>query len=163
MKRILLVIFVVVACMAATGTAAADKPEREVIPVDDSFETDVCGFPVSANITGTIIRTTRILKDGGIRIHESYPTFRTRLTNVDTGETIKVGIPGPAIIEIAPDGSSTLTGSGPWAWFDAHPETGEPGIFITRGRFVAAFDADGNLISFSLVGTVKDMCAELAS
>jgi hypothetical protein len=153
----------VIACMLAAGTAAADKPEREVFPVDDSFETDVCGFPVAVNVTGTTIRTTRVRDDGSIRIHESYPRFRTTMTNIGTGETIKVGIPGPAKIEVAPDGSSTLTGTGPWAWFDANPETGEPGIFITRGRFVAAFDADGNLTSFSLVGTIKDMCAQLAS
>jgi hypothetical protein len=113
-------------------------------------------------VTGTTIRTTRTRDDGSIRIHESYPTLRTRLTNIGTGETIKVGIPGPAVIEVEPDGSSTLTGSGPWAWFDGLPGTGEPGIFITRGRFVAAFDADGNLLSFSLVGTIKNMCAELA-
>lgn len=98
-----------------------------------------------------------------MRIHESYPTYRATLTNISTGEMISVGIPGPAKIEVAPDGSSTLTGTGPWAFFDSNPETGEPGIFVTRGRFVAAFDADGNLVSFSLVGTIKDKCAQLAS
>src|SRR5919106_943397 len=107
MRRILFVILAVVACMLAAGTAAADKPQREVIPVDDSFETGVCGFPVAVTVTGTIVRTTRTGEDGSLRIHESYPTFRTALTNVETGETIKVGIPGPAKIEVAPDGSST--------------------------------------------------------
>jgi hypothetical protein len=162
MRRVLIIVTAVAACMFGAGPAAADKPNREVIPVDDVFETEDCGFPVSVHQTGTIIRNTYTYRDGSIRIHESYPEFRWTMTNTDTGKTIEVGIPGPLSNEIAPDGSSTFTATGPWAWIP-HPESGEPGIFRTRGRLVATFDSDGNLTSLSIVGTIEDLCAELAA
>jgi hypothetical protein len=116
--------------------------------------------PVLIHHTGTIIRTTHTNKDGSLRIHESYPGFQWFMTNESSGTSIVVGIPGPGTTVVNVDGSATLTGTGPWSWF-GHPETGEPGIFLTNGRFVQTFDEQGNQTSFSMVGTTKDLCAEL--
>jgi hypothetical protein len=55
-----------------------------------------------------------------------------------------------------PDGSNTLVGTGPWI-FGSDPDTGEPGYFLLKGRFVLETAADGST-SFSRVGHVEGLC-----
>ncbi len=64
-------------------------------------------------------------------------------------ESIDIVIPGPWFI-----GPTMEIGTGPWLWGE-NPATGEPGLFLIRGRWVQAEE-------FTFVGRVVDLCAELA-
>jgi hypothetical protein len=98
-----------------------------------------------------------------VRAVETYPGWKWVLTNLLTQERIAVMVPGPAFYEFGADGSTTVTGTGPWTWADTNPVTGEPGIFLIRGRFTFSFDAEGNFASFELLsGHIESLCAALA-
>lgn len=160
MRRVAAAIaFVVVAALLPVAASAA-KPIREVIPGADEFVVDDCGFAVRVQAEGRTIRTSFTDGEGNIiRQIEVYPGFRWIFTNLDTSETIVAVITGPAFLRISPDGSSTFTGTGPWGWI-GDPAIG-PGIFLTQGRFVFTFDAEGNTTTFTRVGRVVDVCALL--
>jgi hypothetical protein len=80
---------------------------------------------------------------------------------LDTGKTLTTSLAGPAHFTAESDGSFTLVGTGIWSW-EFNPETGEPGPVLTKGRFVSSVDSEGNE-SFSIVGHIVDLCAEIAA
>lgn len=161
MKRPAVVLLLtLLALVAAASSALAAKPTHERIPIDDVFVDESCGFPVEIHQTGFLIAKEWVDEDGTIRRFEAYPQLKATHTNLVTGESIRVNISGPAHITERPDGSFTLVGTGNWGW-DVHPDTGEPGLFLTSGRFVFSVDAQGNE-SFSRVGRLTDLCAKLA-
>jgi hypothetical protein len=51
----------------------------------------VCGFPVRLQLAGTMITL-----DFGDRVQEVFPGSDATLTNLETGESIRVMISGPA-------------------------------------------------------------------
>jgi hypothetical protein len=146
MKRRALILTVVGLAAVFAAPAAAQKPERTILPPYEDAVSNRCGFPVSLHDEGTIIHTE--FKDG--RVAEVYPGYRTTLTNLNTGESLVAIIPGPWLID-----GSTQVGTGPWL-FGINPETDEPGFFLVRGRWV---ETDEGL---TFVGHVVDLCAELA-
>ena len=82
MRRALVIAPAVALFMLVTGTAFADKPTREVTPVDVTVEDGSCGFTVLLHETGTIVRITRV-KHGETTFHETYPDLKLDLTNDD--------------------------------------------------------------------------------
>lgn len=163
MRRVMIAIgFAALLAALVAVTASGAKPVRELIPAEDEFVVDDCGFDVRVQVEGRTIRTSFFDREGNfIRQTEVYPGFRWVFTNVATGETAEAVITGPAFLRVAADGSGTFTGTGPWGWI-GEPGTTEPGIFLTQGRFVVTFDVDGNTTSFTSVGRIVDICALLA-
>lgn len=74
-------------------------------------------------------------------------------------ESITINIAGPGMFTQNPDGSFVWSGHGTWSWW-THPDTGEPGWFLTKGRFVLSVDAEGNS-TWKRAGTIEDLCARL--
>jgi hypothetical protein len=144
--------------------AAADKPAREVIEVvADESDSDVCGFTVHLLFEGTIIRTTYTDEAGNVvRIREVYPNYRMTATNVLTSETFEAAIPGPFVIDLHPDGSTTQVGTGPWFFGGRNPDTREPGMFLLTGRWVLETDPQGQT-TLTRAGRLVDLCAILAA
>jgi hypothetical protein len=162
MKPMVLISVIAVLALAAAPTAGADKPTRTIFSPSPDFTTDVCGFDVLVHSEGQTIVTTFTDEEGNVvREITVFPGFRWVLTRVDTGETVVAVIPGPGFLRLNEDGSGSFTGTGPWSWL-SHPETFEPGIFVSQGRWVTTFDAEGNF-SFDIVGRLVDVCAELAA
>ena len=162
MKRLATALLLTLLALVATAPSAlAAKPTHERTPVDDVFVDPSCSFPVEIHTTGFVLAIEWVDEDGSLRRFEAYPQLRSTYTNLATGKSIKVNIAGPAHITESPDGSFTLVGTGNWGW-DSHPDTGEPGLFLTSGRFVFSIDAQGNE-SFRRVGRITDLCAKLAA
>jgi hypothetical protein len=159
MKRLAVIAFALLLVVIWGSPAQADPPVREVIEVNDTFPSDVCGFPTEEVVVGTIIRTTYSDADGTVtRIHEAYPkNFRVAVTNLDSGEVYETVVPGSLMITFHSDGSLTVVGTGLWD-LESNPTTGEPGIFIVKGRWVVEVPPG----TFSHVGTFIDVCELLA-
>lgn len=162
MKRLLVTVIASVS-LAAAPAAAGGKPVKiDLGPPSDPFVTNVCGFPVLVAAEGAGINLEFWDDEGNlVRVIGVFPGLRWVLTNLDTEETIRVPLNGPIFVDLAADGSGTVSGSGPWGAFE-HPDTGVPGLFLRTGRFTATFDAEGNDLSFSFVGHVVDLCERLS-
>ncbi|MEA2550824.1 MAG: hypothetical protein QOE25_593 [Actinomycetota bacterium] len=160
MKRLVLGVAITISVFFPASPASAAKPTIERFPADQSFVDHSCGFAVRVHVTGIVIQITRTDASGNVRTFQSYPRDRQTLTNVKTGTTITTSLSGPQHFTQNADGSSALAGTGPWAW-SPNPVTGDPGIFLTEGRFILASDSQGNG-SFSTVGRVVALCPKLA-
>jgi hypothetical protein len=158
----MVVVLALALTLVAPSAAVADKPVREVLPLPPDATVDACGFPVLIHTEGQIIRNTWFDDEGNpVRAVETYPGLRYVLTNVATQRQITVSIMGPALYEFNADGSTTVTGSGPWGWWPANPGTGEPGIFLIRGRLTFTFDDEGNFSFRLLTGQIDNLCPRL--
>lgn len=156
MKSATFILTIASAMLVFAGGASAQKPERTVSPAGAEFSlAGLCDFTVLFEIEGTIIETKFSDKEGNVvREAEVYRAYKTTLTNDETGESIVVVNPGPEFIRYSTAGSQTRIGTGPWIFGD-NPKTGEPGLFLVRGRWLET--AAGT----TFVGNVVDLCAEL--
>ena len=144
---------------AAVPLASADRPIRVQVPAADATGQFCEDFPVLVHPTrnneyATIFSTGAVFVTGALRVE---------VTNLDTGETIELNIPGPGFF--SPDGTR-LIGTGPWLLFGeaGFIGPGSPaGVLFVSGRFLLTFDDEGNVTGFSSRGHIEDICAALAS
>ena len=163
MRNRMVVALVLAVALVFPSGAFAGKPVREVRPSPPDETVTACGFPVLIHSEGRTIRKTWYDDDGNpVRAIETYPGFKSVLTNLLTREQIVLAIVGPAKIEFGADGSETITGAGPWSWYPTNPVTEEPGIFLIRGRLTFTIDAEGNFSFEHLAGQIDDLCPALA-
>lgn len=139
----------------------AAKPTRQRDAVDDAFVDTSCGFPVQVHATGFVDVIQWVDADGNTRTILTAPQLKITFTNPDTGTTIRANIAGPAQFDVRSDGSFTVVGTGT-NWGQNNPDTGEPGLFLTAGRFTFSVDAAGNESS-TRVGTLTNLCPQLAA
>jgi hypothetical protein len=145
--------------LAVAPLASADRPIRVQVPAADASGQFCEDFPVLVHATrnnefATIFSSGAVLVTGALRVE---------VTNLDTGETIELNIPGPGFF--SPDGS-TLIGTGPWLLFGPAGFLGEgspAGVTFISGRFVLTSDQEGNVTGFAARGHIEDICAALAA
>jgi hypothetical protein len=146
----LLVVFSLIAAPAN----AAGKPVRTLTDISLDVTVETCGFPVRLQATGASIE----LNFGG-RLNIVAPGTEATLTNLATGTSLRVAIPGPEFVEFNQDGSpNTVSLTGPSLFAHFHPATREPGIWLTQGRLVLDLDADRTEFD----GTSRNLCTALA-
>lgn len=138
--------------LAWTTTAASDgKPIREPVFFEDFVVENVCPFPVlietTANKEFVTIFEDRILVTGKLF---------TRLTNLETGESLELNISGPATISE----TEVLRGRGLLILFPE--DAGGPGLVLTAGRVELIRGEDGFIAEMSTSGQTVDVCAALA-
>ena len=145
--------------VAAAPLASADPPIRVQVPATDASGQFCEDFPVLVHPTrnneyATIFSSGAVFVTGALRVE---------VTNLDTGETIELNVPGPGFF--SPDGTR-LIGTGPWLLFGeaGFLGPGSPaGVLFVSGRFLLTFDQQGNVTGFSARGHNEDICAELAA
>ena len=164
MRRGLLALSTVLIAFAVAPVATANKPMREVHPVqEDMVIAGQCDFPVLAHIDGGEIVTDFTDKAGNVvKQIVVFPANTVTLTNLDSGKSITLGATGSFQGRAHADGSVSFKITGHGA-FPGNPITGEPGVWYFSGRLFANFDADGNLISTGSTGNLIDLCPRLAS
>jgi hypothetical protein len=138
--------------------ALAGKPTMQRSPINDEFVDSSCGFDVDVVTTGFVIDIQWTDSSGGVRDFQAYPQAKQVLTNLETGKTITLNISGPSHVSVPAEGTPTLVGTGHWVW-GSNPATGEPGIFMTTGRFVLDLDSG----AFSSHGRMVGLCPALAA
>ena len=149
--------------LALTLPAAAQKPSIQLMPFTSAFipAADACGFDVLFTPQAGRPNRERLIQFANTAI-VAGPLFVT-LTNLKTGKTVNVNISGPIKIGVSTSGTtSTDVGTGP-SIPGALPANvaaaaGLPLLPLFHGRAVFTIDAQGNLISVSVTGTVEDVC-----
>ena len=142
------------------SVASAKEPTVQRYPIDNQFVVQSCGFPVSIHATGFLVDITWVDANGSVKVIEAAPQAKWELTNQNTSKVVRVSIAGPGQYYFPADGSFTLVGTGTWGW-TGHPDTGEPGLFLSKGRFVFSIDSAGNS-TWDRAGTLVDLCEALA-
>jgi hypothetical protein len=163
MRRRVLILSALFLALAIAPAATAGQPTREVFPALPDEVLDLCGFPVLDHEEGYAV-VESFTDDQGNLVRQiiTAPGLRETFTNLDTGKTIVLNNEGPGVRVLNPDGSfRSFTGTGPFVFY-FNPFTLGPGLFYATGRFVIARDANGNR-TFEIVGTITDVCAELAA
>lgn len=156
---ILLATAVLGVALAVAPLASADRPIRVQVPAADAMgqfceDFSVLIHPTRNNEYATIFSSGAVLVTGALRVE---------VTNLDSGETIELNIPGPGFF--SPDGTR-LIGTGPWLLFgeEGFLGPGSPaGVLFISGHFVLTFDSQGNVTSFTSQGHSVDICAALAA
>jgi hypothetical protein len=164
MRRGLLPLSTVLIALALAPVATANKPTREVNPVqEDMVIAGQCAFPVLAHIDGGEIVTNFTDHSGNlVKQIVVFPANTVTLTNLDTDKSITLPATGTFQVRAHPDGSVSFKITGHGA-FPSNPITGEPGVWYLSGRLFANFDADENLTSTGNTGKLFDLCPRLAS
>jgi hypothetical protein len=156
-SRALVVALGGLAMLVALPTGAlAGKPDREVTPFSADAIVDSCGFPVRLQVEGT-----EHALNFGDRLGFTYAATKATLTNLETGASIRIAIPGPEFVQFNDDGTVTVSGPGPWLWARSHPVTLEPGIWLTHGLIIRSFE-NREPISIEQHGTSENLCNALA-
>jgi hypothetical protein len=165
MRRSMPLVLTATLALFVAAPAVADPPGRDLPPFDvqDSLELpagEVCDFPVLIELSG---------KAGFLyfedRNHLLAPGAQATLTNIDTGTTITRNDAGPGdfMIDVADDGSATLTIHQFGNWLHVHP--GE--LYTMHGYviFEGTLGPDGQLLSFEEDESRahrEDLCSVLA-
>lgn len=145
---------------STAGTAAASRPDRFVLHVDDTFPSrtsEDCGFDILLHMEGTVTFTDYYDRNGELsRSLTTYPGLFYTFINAATGASVTSRSPDPEHYTWNPDGSFTievtglvmnLAGSGPRA--------------MQAGRFVIVIDAEGNASDTEPLGRSDDYHAAL--
>ena len=163
MVRKVVFLSTVVVTLVVAAPAWATKPIREVQQSqDDVIIGGQCAFPVLTHVDGAEIITLHTDAAGvPVKQTQTFPGNTLTFTNIASGTSLTVMGTGATIIRAAADGgvSVQITGHGP---FVPNPLTGEPGIWYLSGRARATFDAEENLTSAVVTGTLVDLCDRLA-
>ena len=140
--------------LAFAGIASAAPPE----PVDFTDTIGVCGFPISADVSG---KTKSIEKRGG-RVIVTSPRLRVTLTNVDEPTNqVSYVITGAVHSKPLPSGDVLFVYTGRNLLFD--PTDPTLGMVLTIGRFTSVFDQQTGTFTFPTGnGRIIDVCARLA-
>lgn len=161
--------FVVGLIALVTGASAASgggKPTRE--PANNQpFTTPAgigCpGFAVAYQplVDREVVTTFPADANGDVR-QLITGRLTASLTNLDTLESIKVNISGPAVATLHPDGSIDFLGGGISA-FPFFPTDTPPGPnwWLFRGRLNMTITAAGDLVLNSFSGAREDLCLQL--
>jgi hypothetical protein len=103
-------LFVVV--LGATA-AAAQAPEKEVIPIDDEFvDPDLsaaCGIEVTINLTGRVTHFT--FPDRPVGLQELFTVNMTVVASAGDNQ-IRVRNVGADVVQVTPDGTAIITTTG---------------------------------------------------
>jgi hypothetical protein len=133
---------VVLLATVLAGPASAKGPIIEPLPADDFIipAGGACSFPISVEFTVNGEKGITCLDDEGNFVRQIVTgALAYRLTNLSTGTSITLNIPGPGIVTPNLDGSVTITAHGPWVLFDPF---GTHIYNAGRSIFIGTFDPD---------------------
>jgi hypothetical protein len=155
-RAILCGVVALAAAATLTAGAVADRPTKTPLPFPDATGQFCEDFQVLVHATSN--KEVLHVFSSGVSLITGV--LKVELTNLTTGETLAINISGPG--KISADGS-TITGGGPWLVFGEAgqiPGSPDPGLLFSHGNITISFEGTG---SITVLGTVEDLCAALAS
>jgi hypothetical protein len=140
---------------------SADPPIREFLPLEDYTIEGQCPFDVDVHVLA-VNEYSKTFSDGRTLITGK---ILLRVSNAETGKSIKVNASGPGTITTDESGTVTYVIRGT-SLIGFDPGTfgpGSPGLLeITKGLVVIVFDADGTTTYTKTSAATRDACALLA-
>jgi hypothetical protein len=162
MGRFSLLAGTVLVALAFAADATGTPPTRTPLPASDFVLSDACPFDVGIHLTEQKEYATTF-SNGSFLVTGQ---FKVELTNVKTGKTVALNIPGSGRYTVSEDGTLTINLSGPWLifWTTGQMGPGTPGgILYTTGRGVLTQTASGLFSFVHNTGTTTDVCALLGA
>jgi hypothetical protein len=128
---------------------------------------DFCGFPIVLKFDVNNAFGKEFTAPDGSTILLFNGSLKGTFTNPANGKSISVNVPSPTKATVSPDGMTiTVVTTGPQPVFLTPADAavlGVPPLSVVAGRITATLDADGNMISGSLVGHVLvNICTALS-
>ena len=152
--------------VALTGApASADQPDISRTPGGtQTILHEECGFSVLEETKfGQNLVQTFFDRNGDVRTTHVAGSFNGTLTNVDTGESIRLNFSGAGNIDVE---TGALSGHGPFLIGSPDdPATGDFDGFLVlvQGNTSAGLDFETGVVTIhSTTGPVTDICAALA-
>ena len=151
--------------VALSPGAFASQPVRIPAPIgkSDTFPAGTaCPFTLQADLVGGN-QVFTFFDDG--RFHATGRHL-DRLTNVDSGTSIRLNLQGSIDVVPTADGGSITRARGITAFVfvpgDAGPGDTQTGrTYLFTGTFVAVSDSSGSITTFTAAGKSEDVCAML--
>jgi hypothetical protein len=144
----------VLLALAATPVFAG-KPDREYLEPETFVVDGACDFPVEIADINLRFKETLWERPDGTLVIIGTGQWLSRLTNLDSGASIKVSISGPGLTRIGDDSFSDV-GTGAWLQWGFE----EGGMVLTHGRFEWVGDSIEDAVA-TLHGQSQDICARL--
>jgi len=166
MRKLLMTLVVALLALLPAAPALAKGPIIEPAPGEDFVipAGEMCEFGVSVEFVVNRERTITFLDDEGNFVRQLIVgALSYRLTNLSTGGSLELNIPGPGLVTPNPDGSITLVARGPWTLFDPF---GTHIFNAGRAVVIGTFDPTTGVLHLdivSIVGHSYDICAALAA
>ena len=108
-RLVLITLTLVLLLFNLVSIAAANPPTKEPLPAAPLTVTGKCDFDVLLEpLTNKEVITTFFDKEGNTRLFLITGAFRERLTNLSTGKSVDLNIPGPIQLIPQPDGSQIV-------------------------------------------------------
>jgi hypothetical protein len=165
-RQVIAIVAVVAASLVfLSATASAVKPNREPLAIEPVVVEDVCSFPVLLEpVVNKEFITTFFDKEGNITKQLITGRLVSRLTNLETDQSVVVNTSGPGKLTFEGD-TTFLEGHGLWLLF-FFPEqlgVGDPGLLlIVKGSFLLTIGPSGTETLSNVRGNITDVCELLA-
>ncbi len=165
-KTIVLLTALAVLVLGSSPADAAGRPTREPLSYQpNAFPAGLaCDFEVATeDVINEEVATTFPPQANGDVMTLVSGRLVSRVTHVDTGESIELNASGPGQIVTHPDGSVTATVEGPsfLILLPGDVPSG-PSFVVNYGRFVVDIAPDGQFIGLTQRGNQFDVCAALS-
>jgi hypothetical protein len=159
MKKLLLLLVAGSVALAPTVPAFARGDGWQPIEAED-FTVTACGTDVQVHIVVNK-EYFRVVTLDGRDVVQITGNLVVELTNLATGESITVDASGPGQLPLERS-ALVATGLNLFIFFPGQQGSFDlPDIILTRGNLDMEFDENGILTSFSLQGTLVDLCAAI--
>jgi hypothetical protein len=149
-----------VCALVVPATAVASPPSHDPVPSSDFVLSGVCSFDVGVHFTKQMEKAVTF-SDGSFTVTGQY---KATLTNLASGASVDLNIPGPGKYSVADDGTGTINLTGPWVIFIFPGQLG-PGsageLLYTTGKGTFIQHPDGSVTFVHEQGTTTDLCAAL--
>jgi hypothetical protein len=154
---------------AATPALAGGRGDgwEFIAELNQTFTNDFCGFKIVLKYDVNNAFGKGFTAPDGSMFFLFNGSLKGTWTNPANGKSISVNAPGPTKVTVSPDGMTiTLTDTGPTSVLLTPADAavlGVPPVSVFAGRITATLDADGNMISGSLVGhDLVNFCTALS-
>lgn len=148
----------------AAGTSAPGGWERYVAASFTAPAGTLCPFRLHSQVRfdEEYVRTTATYADGSPRTQEYVGPLVVRVTNRETGRSVRRDLSARAVVRYARDGGYDFELAGPAAvGFHPGDQGLRPGYWVLRGQHTVHFAADGTRSLTVDEGTEEDLCRTL--
>ena len=167
MRRLTTILLAALAATLVPTVSASARGDGWVFLEQSDFFGSACGTTVVAEVVANKEFAKFALdEDGTLHFVVVTGVFKVRVTNLDTGESVRVNASGSGHDStISPNGDLLFTSSGPTIIILSEEDaaaTGLPTLFVNAGDMDILFAAEGPATLVRRTGHLVDLCPVIA-